>query len=308
MRSGTPKLLHEICGRPMIAWPVAAARDAGASQIVVVDNPDRRLEGVLDADVTLAIQQQPRGTADAGRAGVEALAAGNTVVVLNGDAPLLSAEAIRSLVDAHEHAVAAATIGTVTLDDASGYGRVVRDPDGMVQRVVETKAPGDATEPSFRSARSTPGCSRSTATRCSPRSTRSTPDNAQGELYLPDVLPILRSLGRTVIAHGLDDPSEMLGINDRVALADVTAVAQRRIHERHMLAGVTIVNPAATVIDVGVEIGEDTVIAPFSQPPRHHADRRGLTVGPLSTLIDASIGDEATVVIPTSRAPSSATA
>ena len=179
---------------------------------------------VLDADVTLAIQQHPRGTADAARAGAEDLAAGNTVVVLNGDAPLISAEAISSLVDAHERAVAAATIGTVTLDDASGYGRVVRDPDGMVRaRRRDQDRRATRPRPSCRSARSTPGSSPSTATRCSPRLTRSTPHNAQGELYLPDVLPILRSLGRTVIAHGLDDPTEMLGINDRVALADVTA-------------------------------------------------------------------------------------
>jgi bifunctional UDP-N-acetylglucosamine pyrophosphorylase/glucosamine-1-phosphate N-acetyltransferase len=296
MRSGTPKLLHEICGRPMIAWPVAAARDAGASQIVVVDNPDRRLEGVLDADVTLAIQQQPRGTADAARAGVEGLAAGNTVVVLNGDAPLLSAEAIRSLVDAHERAVAAATIGTVILDDASGYGRVVRDPDGMVQRVVETKTPGDATDAELQIREVNTGLFAFDGDALLVALDQVDSHNAQGELYLPDVLPILRSLGRTVIAHGLDDPSEMLGINDRVALADVTAVAQRRIHEHHMLAGVTIVNPAATVIDAGVEIARDTVIAPFSN--LHGATRigEGSTIGPLSTLIDASIGAEASVV------------
>ena len=296
MRSGTPKLLHEICGRPMIAWPVAAAREAGAGRIVVVDNPDRRLEAVLDSDATLAIQEQPRGTADAARAGVEGLAAGNTVVVLNGDAPLISSEAIRSLVEAHEHAVAAATIGTVVLDDASGYGRVVRDANGMVQRVVETKAPGDATEAELEIREVNTGLFAFDGEALLAALDQVDSDNAQGELYLPDVLPILRSLGRTVIAHGLADPSEMLGINDRVALADVTAVAQRRIHERHMLAGVTIVNPAATVIDVGVEIARDTVIAPFSN--LHGATRigEGSTIGPLSTLIDASIGDQAAVV------------
>jgi len=296
MRSGTPKLLHEICGQPMIAWPVAAARDAGASKIVVVDNPDRRLEAVLDSDATLAIQEQPRGTADAARAGIEGLAAGSTVVVLNGDAPLLSADAIRSLVDAHERAFAAATIGTVTLDDASGYGRVVRDPDGMVQRVVETKTPGDATEAELEIREVNTGLFAFNGDALLAALDQVDSHNAQGELYLPDVLPILRSLGRTVIAHGLDDPSEMLGINDRVALADVTAVAQRRIHERHMLAGVTIVNPAATVIDAGVEIARDTVIAPFSSLHGTTRIGEGSTIGPLSTLIDATVGVEASVV------------
>jgi bifunctional UDP-N-acetylglucosamine pyrophosphorylase/glucosamine-1-phosphate N-acetyltransferase len=296
MRSGTPKLLHQICGRPMIAWPIAAARDAGASRIVVVDNPDRRLEDVIDPDVTLAVQHKPRGTADAARAGAEAFAAGNTVVVLNGDAPLISADAIRSLVEAHERSVAAATIGTVTLDDASGYGRVVRDANGMVQRVVETKTPGDATEAELQIREVNTGLFAFDGDALLAALDQVQPQNAQSELYLPDVLPVLRDRGRTVIAHGLADPSEMLGINDRVALADVTAVAQRRIHERHMLAGVTIVNPAATVIDAGVEIGRDTVIAPFSS--LHGTTRIGesATVGPLSTLIDASIGAEASVV------------
>jgi bifunctional UDP-N-acetylglucosamine pyrophosphorylase/glucosamine-1-phosphate N-acetyltransferase len=296
MRSGTPKLLHEICGRPMIAWPVAAARDAGASRVVVVDNPERRLEAVLDPDVTLAVQQEPRGTADAARAGAAEFAAGNTVVVLNGDAPLISGEAIRSLVEAHTRAFAAATIGTVILDDPSGYGRVVRGADGMVQRVVETKAPGDATDAELQISEVNTGLFAFDGDALLAALDQVDPQNAQGELYLPDVLPALRAQGRTVIAHGLADPSEMLGINDRVALADVTAVAQRRIHERHMLAGVTIVNPAATVIDAGVEIGRDTVIAPFSS--LHGTTRIGdhATVGPLSTLIDASVGHGANIV------------
>jgi bifunctional UDP-N-acetylglucosamine pyrophosphorylase / glucosamine-1-phosphate N-acetyltransferase len=296
MRSGTPKLLHQICGRPMIAWPVAAARDAGASRIVVVDNPDRRLEAVLEPDVTLAVQQEPRGTADAARAGAADFAAGNTVVVLNGDAPLISAEAIRSLVEVHTRAVAAATIGTVILDDPSGYGRVVRDADGMVQRVVETKAPGDASDAELGIREVNTGLFAFDGDALLAALDRVDSQNAQGELYLPDVLPALRAQGRTVIAHALADESEMLGINDRVALADVTAVAQRRIHARHMLAGVTIVNPAATVIDADVEIGADTVIAPFSS--LHGTTRVGdsATVGPLSTLIDASVGHGAKVV------------
>jgi bifunctional UDP-N-acetylglucosamine pyrophosphorylase / glucosamine-1-phosphate N-acetyltransferase len=296
MRSGTPKLLHQICGRPMIAWSVAAAREAGASQVVVVDNPDRHLAEVLDPDVTLAVQQEPRGTADAARAGVEGCAAGNTVVVLNGDAPLISAGAIRSLVDGHERSVAAATIGTVVLDDPTGYGRVVRDADRMVERVVETKAPGDATEAEHQIREVNTGLFVFNGDALLSALAQVQPHNVQGELYLPDVLPILRSQGRTVIGHDLGDPTEMLGINDRVALADVTAVAQRRIHERHMFAGVTIVNPAATVIDVGVEIGRDTVIAPFSSLHGSTRIGEGATVGPLSTLIDASIGAQASVV------------
>jgi len=121
-------------------------------------------------------------------------------------------------------------------------------------------------------------------------------DNAQGEHYLPDVLPILREHERTVLAHELTNPREMLQINDRRQLADVTAIAQRQIHERHMLAGVTIVNPAATLIDADVELGQDTVIAPFTSLHGRTRVGAGSAVGPNATLIDADVGDRATVV------------
>jgi bifunctional UDP-N-acetylglucosamine pyrophosphorylase/glucosamine-1-phosphate N-acetyltransferase len=296
MRSGTPKLLHPLCGWPMIAWPVAAAHDAGAEQVVVVDNPERRLETVLDHGVTIAIQREPRGTADAVRAGAEGVARGNTVIVLNGDAPLITAEAIRSLAEAHARSGAAATIGTVVLDDASGYGRIVRAADGSVERVVETKAPGDATEAELQIREINTGLFAfdGDALLAALEEVRS--DNAQGELYLPDVLPVMRARERTIGAYEIPDASQMLGINDRVALAEVTAVAQRRIHERHMLAGATIVNPDATVIDAGVELGQDALIAPFSS--LHGSTRIGerAVVGPLSTLIDATVGAEAKVI------------
>src|SRR5205085_1430901 len=118
-------------------------------------------------------------------------------------------------------------------------------------------------------------------------------DNAQGEQYLPDVLPILRLHERTVLAHELSDPSETFGINDRVALAEVTAQAQRRIHEAHMLAGVTIVDPRATVIDVGVEIGQDTTIAPFTSLHGATSVGEGSAIGPHVTVTDSRIGDQA---------------
>src|SRR5688500_11156481 len=144
MRSALPKVLHPLCGRPIIAWPVAAAQDAGASRVVVVDNPKRRLEEHLPAGVELAVQEEPRGTGDAVAAAAPLLDPQATVVVVNGDVPLPTADAIRGLVDAHEAAGAAATMATMELDEPGAYGRVVRDSDGSVLRVVEAKAPGDA--------------------------------------------------------------------------------------------------------------------------------------------------------------------
>jgi bifunctional UDP-N-acetylglucosamine pyrophosphorylase / glucosamine-1-phosphate N-acetyltransferase len=296
MRSAIPKLLHPLCGRAMIGWPVAAARDAGAGKVVVVDAPDLPLESALGDGAALAIQEQPRGTADAVRAAAAHFDLAATVVVLNGDVPLITPATIRALVATHERLGAAATIGTATLEDPSGYGRVIRAPDGTVERVVETKAPGDATELELRIREVNTGVFAFEAAALLAALDEITADNAQGEHYLPDVLPIMRAHERSVVAHEIADPSETLGINDRAALAEVRALAQRAIHRRHMLAGVTIVAPEATEIDVEVQIGADTVIAPFSSVTGATKIGSGSTIGPSATLIDCRIGDKATVV------------
>jgi bifunctional UDP-N-acetylglucosamine pyrophosphorylase / glucosamine-1-phosphate N-acetyltransferase len=296
MRSRLPKLLHPVCGRPMIAWSVAAATDAGAGSVVVVEGPDRELEAVLDSGVEFAIQEQARGTADAVTAARAQIDGADTVIVVNGDHPLISAATLRALVEAHERSGAAATIATAVLDDPTGYGRVIRGPDGTVERVVETKAPGDATELELRIREVNTGLYAFDARELLSALERVRSQNAQGELYLPDVLPILRDDERTVLAHEISDPGSMLGINDRVGLAQVQALAQRQIHERLMRGGVTIVNPDATVIDVAVEIAPDTVIAPFSSLLGATAVGGASTIGPASTLIDAVVGESSRVI------------
>jgi bifunctional UDP-N-acetylglucosamine pyrophosphorylase / glucosamine-1-phosphate N-acetyltransferase len=295
MRSATPKLLHEVCGRPIIAWPVAAARAAGAAKVVVVEGPDRPLEGALDGDVTTAVQAEPRGTADAVKAAAAHIDPDATVIVLNADHPLITAETLSGLAKAHVHSGAGATLATAVLDDPSGYGRVVRAPDGTVERVVETKAPGDATELELHIREISTGIYAFEGAALLAALDEVRAHNAQGELYLPDVLPVIRAGERSVGAHEIADDSE-LGVNDRVQLAAVRAIAQERIHRRHMLAGVTIVDPAATVIDVEVQIGQDAVIAPFTSLHGRTEIGTGATVGPLSTLIDTRVGAEARVV------------
>jgi bifunctional UDP-N-acetylglucosamine pyrophosphorylase / glucosamine-1-phosphate N-acetyltransferase len=295
MRSAKPKLLHEVCGRPIIGWSVAAARAAGAGKIVVVEGPDRPLAGALDGDVTTAVQVEPRGTADAVRAAAAHIDPGATVIVLNGDHPLITAETLSGLAEAHARSGAGATLATAVLDDPSGYGRVVRAPDGTVECVVETKAPGDATELELHIREISTGIYAFDGAALLASLEQVRPHNAQGELYLPDVLPVLRDAERSVGAHEISDDSE-LGVNDRIQLAAVRAIAQRRIHERHMVAGVTIVDPAATVIDVDVQIGQDAVIAPFTSLHGWTEVGAGATVGPHSTLIDTRVGGEARVV------------
>ena len=296
MRSATPKMLHPLCGRPMVAWTVAAAREGGAERIVVVDGPGRPLESSLDAAATIAVQQEPRGTADAVRAAYGQLGREGTVIVLNGDAPLIRPETIAALADAHGRSGAAATIATAVLEDPSGYGRVIRAPDGTVDRVVETKVPGDASELELRVREVNTGLYAFDAGALLDALERVRSDNAQGEFYLPDVLPLIRESERTVDAYEVADPLETLGVNDRVELARVRAVAQRRIHERHMLAGATIVDPGSTVIDADAEIAQDSVIAPFTSLHGATKIEARSTIGPLSTLIDTRVGEQATVV------------
>jgi bifunctional UDP-N-acetylglucosamine pyrophosphorylase/glucosamine-1-phosphate N-acetyltransferase len=269
MRSSTPKVLHDLCGAPMVLWPVRAALAAGAGRVLVVDSPARALEQVLPEGVELAVQPQPDGTGGAVAAALAQLDAGGaavvgTVLVLSGDVPLLDAATIDGLAQAHAQSGAAATIVTSMLEDPSGYGRVVRDSAGNVLRVVETKKAGDASEAELQINEVNAGIYAFDAAALREALPRLSAENAQHELYLPQALDMLRADGKTVAAHVLDDAAAMLGVNDRVALAHVRKLAQRAINERHMRAGVGIVDPDATVIELDVQIGQDTTIEPFT--------------------------------------------
>ena len=186
------------------------------------------------------------------------------VVVLSGDVPLVSAQAIGELIEAHRESGAAATMATTVLEDPTGYGRVVRDSSGALLRVVETKEQGDSTQAEREIREVNTGIFAFTLQALSDTLQRVSADNAQGELYLPQVIDLLRAEGAAVAAHVVEDERLVLGVNDREALAHVRALAQAAIHERHMRAGVGIVDPAATVIDVDVQIGQDTLIEPFT--------------------------------------------
>jgi bifunctional UDP-N-acetylglucosamine pyrophosphorylase / glucosamine-1-phosphate N-acetyltransferase len=264
MRSSTPKVLHELCGIPMVLWPVRAALAAGAARIVVVDSPARALADVLPDGVQLAVQPQPDGTGGAVRAAAAQIDPAAPVVVLSGDVPLVSPEAIGELLAAHAAGGAAATMATAVLEDPTGYGRVVRDADGSLARVVETKKPGDATDEELAIREVNSGIYAFSGSALLSALPRLTCENAQGEYYLPQALDLLRADGELVAAHAVGDELLMLGVNDRVALARVRSLAQRSIAERHMLAGVTIVDPACVQIDIDVQIGQDTVIEPFT--------------------------------------------
>ncbi len=296
MRSAVPKVLHPLCGRPLIAWPVQAARDAGAGRVIVVDNPRRRLSDHLPDGVEVAIQEEPKGTGDAVAAAASLLDPTATVVVINGDVALLTAEAIEALVEAHEGARAAATMATMVLDDPGTYGRVIRDGDGLVLRVAEAKTAGDATAEELEIREVNTGVYAFDGGALVAALATIDSDNAQGELYLPDVLPAMRAAGRVVVAHPIGDPDLTHGVDDRIDLAYAQQVAQRRILEELMRNGVTIVDPGSTRIDATVSIGRDTVIEPFAQLKGGTTIGSDTVIGAMSTLIDTQVGDGVTIL------------
>jgi bifunctional UDP-N-acetylglucosamine pyrophosphorylase / glucosamine-1-phosphate N-acetyltransferase len=299
MRSTTPKLLHAICGKPMIWWTVTAAREAGASRIVVVDAAGEPLKPVLaeiDPDVQVVVQKVARGTADAVKAAVPHVDPSAPVIVLNGDVPLITATTISALTEAHVTSSAAATVLSSIFSDPSGYGRIVRDGDGSVTKIVETKKAGDATDAELEIKEINSGIYAFDGDKLPDALERVQSDNAQGEYYLPDVLGILRSDGHTVAASPLASEEETLGINDRVQLQAVVAIAQRRIHEQHMRAGATIVSPQTTVIDVNVILGQDVTILPGTNLHGVTTIADGAEIGPYSTLTDVTVGEESKVI------------
>jgi bifunctional UDP-N-acetylglucosamine pyrophosphorylase/glucosamine-1-phosphate N-acetyltransferase len=295
MRSSLPKVLHPLCGRPLIAWPIAAARESGAGTVVVVDNPSRRLEDHLPGEVKTAIQDEPKGTGDAVAAARGHIEPGTTVIVINGDVPLLTADALRGLAEAHEAAGAGATMATMQPHDPTGYGRVIRGADGSVERVVETKVAGDATDEELAIREVNTGVYAFEGAALLAALDTLGSDNAQGEVYLPDVLPAIRAAGGIVAGHPITDPSLTHGVDDRVDLAYAQARMQARINERHMRAGVTMVDPASTVVDADVAIGRDTVVEPSSFLRGRTTIGAGCVVGPLSTVIDSELGDDVRV-------------
>jgi bifunctional UDP-N-acetylglucosamine pyrophosphorylase / glucosamine-1-phosphate N-acetyltransferase len=300
MRSQLPKGLHELCGRPLIAWPALAAQQAGAGEVVVVDSPARALTVALPEGARIAVQERPDGTGGAVAAAIAMIDADGGVddseplVVLAGDVPLVSPEVIRELVEAHSASGAAATMASAILADPSGYGRVVRDSDGTLQRIVETKRDGDATDAEREIREVNTGIFVFSLPALRATLPRLSADNAQGEHYLPQTLELLRADGAAVAAHLVADQRLLLGVNDRAELARVRRIAQDAIHERHMRAGVTIVDPTATLIDVDVEIGEDTVIEPFTNIRGSTVIGAGCTIRQ-SYLVDCLLEDGVSV-------------
>ena len=295
MRSSLPKVLHPVCGRPMVAWPIAAAREARAGKVAAIVSPERDISSGLPEGVETVVQPQPDGTGGAARAALPLIEAAETVLVLSGDVPLVSVETISGLLAAHTSAGAAATMLTIELEEPGSYGRVVRAESGEVERVVEARAAGDATPEQLAIREVNAGTYAFEAGPLAEALAGLSSDNAQGEYYLPDVFPAIRAAGHSVAAHLTDDLAVTMGVNNRADLAAVEAEARRRILERHMLAGVTVVDPGSTWIDADVEIAADARIEPGTSLRGRTVVGAGATVGPHSTVVDSVLGERASV-------------
>ncbi len=294
MRSTLPKVLHPVCGRPMVAWPVRAAREAGVGRVAAIVSPDRDLSGALPDGVETIVQPEADGTGGALRAALELIENSDTVLVLSGDHPLISAEVIEELLETHRSEDAVATVTTVELDDPGSYGRIVRGKRGQVKKIVEAKEPGDASEEELAITEVNAGTYVFDAKPLADALAEISNDNAQGEYYLGDVLPLLRKKG-TIAAYRSSDDGVNLGVNTRADLARATEEAKRRLLNEHMLAGVTIVDPASTWIEADVEIAADATIEPGCFLRGATSVGRGSVIGPATTLIESRIGEDVEV-------------
>ena len=292
MRSETPKHLHQLLGKRLLDWVIDAVRPLDPGKLVVVTSPETT-DALAQESAIVAVQQEPRGTGDAIAAAREALAGfEGDVLVLSGDAPLVTPELLQGLVDAHRKSAAAATVLTFEPGRPLPYGRIVRDADGNVRAIVEE---GDATEEERAIRELNSSTYVFDAAELWGALDKLKPDNVQGELYLTDTVRMLVEAGKPVATYKSEDPEAPVGVNTRVELAAAAAALRDRINEQHMLAGATIVDPQATWIDPQVELEPDVVVQPFTVLRGATRVLRGAEVGPHVVAIDAEIGEHALV-------------
>jgi bifunctional UDP-N-acetylglucosamine pyrophosphorylase/glucosamine-1-phosphate N-acetyltransferase len=291
MRSRQPKVLHPLCGRPLIAYPLRTARSLADRIVLVVGRNGEDVVGAAGPDVRSVVQAERLGS---GHAVLQAKGECDegTILVLPGDMPLLSVETIERLVEHHRKSRAAATVLTAIVAEPQGYGRVLRQ-GGRVKRVVEDR---DATDAEKKISEINTAVYCFAAGRLWSALGKVRPDNDQGEYYLTDVIGILSRAGARVDAVATVDPSEAIGVNDRKQLAAVTAMQRRRILDRLMEAGVTMLDPASTYIEDTVTIGPDTTIHPQVMIEGQSAIGSECVIGVGSHVSSCRIGDRVTLL------------
>lgn len=298
IKSRTSKLLHEIGGRTLIGHALTAARGIAPDRVVAVTGHEReQVEAhIADvaSDVTIAVQHEQNGTGHAVQCALESVdTTEGTIVVTYGDVPLLESRTLQALIDEHHDAKREVSILTAEVDDPTGYGRIVRDSHGGVSRIVEQK---DATEGERAISEINSGIFAFDAAYLASALTRIGSDNAQGEVYLTDIVEIASGDGRTVGAHVLADVWQTEGVNDRLQLATLGTELNRRTLRAWMRDGVTVVDPGSTWVDVTVRLSPDVTLLPGVQLHGATTVAEGASIGPDSTLTDVSVGEGARVV------------
>ncbi|MBK4142333.1 bifunctional UDP-N-acetylglucosamine diphosphorylase/glucosamine-1-phosphate N-acetyltransferase GlmU [Corynebacterium macginleyi] len=302
MKSTKQKTLHEIGGRALLGHALHAAAGINPDHLVTVVGHQRdqvspvveKISKELDREVILAVQEEQRGTGHAVSCGISPLSDfEGTIIVTNGDVPLLTSETIEGLRNTHTAQGNAVTVLSMHLADPTGYGRIMRETDGSVSAIVEHK---DATEEQRLVDEVNSGVFAFDAAALRDALTKLDTDNAQGELYITDVLEIARTAGHGVGAHVAADPQELAGVNDRVQLAAAGRELNRRMVDKAMRGGATIVDPETTWIGVNVTIGTDVTIHPGTQLWGATSIADNAEVGPDSTLTNMQIGTGASVV------------
>ncbi len=294
MKSKLYKVLHPVCGKPMVRHVIDELKQIGADQIItVVGHGADEVKNELKDDSEFVLQEQQLGTAHAVMQARDLLQdkEGLTLVVC-GDTPLLKADTIKAMIDYHINNHSKATILTAVAEDPTGYGRVIRNEQGYVEKIVEHKDASDE-EKAVKEINAGTYCFDNASLFHALQ--KVTNNNAQNEYYLPDVIGILKDAGQTVTAFTTNDFTEIFGINDRVALAQAGKIMQQRINEKHMRNGVTIIDPEQTYIDATVVIGQDTVIYPGTMVKGNTVIGTDCIIGPNSEIVNCDIGNRTSI-------------
>ncbi len=294
MRSELPKVLHPVCGKPMVEWVIDAARTAGAGRVVCVTRPGDGVAERLPDGVEVAEQVEGEGTGAAVLAARAAIEPG-PVVILSGDHPLVTPEHVTGMIRDHDTHDAEVTVLATDELDPTGYGRIVRDGGGDVERIVETKYPEGVPDELLAIREVNLGTYVVEAPLLFEALDQVQLDD-QGERYLTEVIPVVNARGGRVVAHTTADAGIAVGVNDRAGLMRAEALAGERILERHAEQGVTFLQPASTRVETGVTIGADSVIGPGVSLLGTTAIGSGCEIGPHTTLADSAVGDGAAVV------------
>jgi bifunctional UDP-N-acetylglucosamine pyrophosphorylase / glucosamine-1-phosphate N-acetyltransferase len=297
MKSLRSKLLHEIAGHSMLSYAITAATAVQPEHIVVVvghlrDQVEAHLAEIAP-HVMIAVQEQQLGTGDAVQVALGQLAdVTGDVIITMGDVPMLTGETLVALTEEHRACQAAVTVLTAQVPDPTGYGRILRDPDGMVTGIVEHRDADDAQREIIEI---NSGIYVFDAATLRSALTEIAPDNDQGELYLTDVLTVVRKAGKSVGAYVIDDLWQTEGINDRIQLWRMNAEMNRRILHNWMREGVTVVDPATTWVHASVDLAQDVILLPGTSLQGATSVAAGAQIGPDTTLIDVEVGENAVV-------------